>query len=314
MKKIRKVFMINICIIILLFMINTSTVFADVGSFESYDSGGSDWGGSSSSWSSSSDWGSSSSDWGSSDIYIGGYGSGGSAIVFFIFLAIAVGVAISVSQSQRGRNRRNSYSAMNYYEKTPPKEVVIKDGFIVSNIQSVDPMFNKEEFLSFAKNLFVKLQEAWMNRDWSTIRVFETNELFEQHKRQLQGYIDRHQINMLERICVKSAYLQNFSQSSDKDILTVVLNSKMVDYIIDENTGNIIKGDTVTDRHSSYKMTFIRTKGIKTQEGTSEVKTTNCPNCGAPTEITSSGKCEYCGSVITTGEYNWVLSNLEKIQ
>ena len=38
----------------------------------------------------------------------------------------------------------------------------------------------------------------------------------------------------------------------------------------------------------------------------------NCPNCGAPTQITSAGKCEYCGSVITTGEYSWVLSNLER--
>ena len=38
----------------------------------------------------------------------------------------------------------------------------------------------------------------------------------------------------------------------------------------------------------------------------------NCPNCGAPTQITSAGRCEYCGSVITTGEYNWVLSNLER--
>ena len=42
-------------------------------------------------------------------------------------------------------------------------------------------MFNKEEFLSWTRSLFVKLQEAWTARDWSTIRVFETNELFEQH-------------------------------------------------------------------------------------------------------------------------------------
>ena len=37
-----------------------------------------------------------------------------------------------------------------------------------------------------------------------------------------------------------------------------------------------------------------------------------CPNCGAKTQITVSGKCEYCGSVLTTGEYNWALSNLER--
>ena len=36
----------------------------------------------------------------------------------------------------------------------------------------------------------------------------------------------------------------------------------------------------------------------------------NCPNCGAPTEITSSGKCEYCKSIITTGDHDWVLSDI----
>ena len=118
---------------------------------------------------------------------------------------------------------------------------------------------------------------------------------------------------MMERICVKNAYLSSFTQSGDKDILTVVLSSKMIDYIINDETKAIIKGDKTTDRHSTYKMVFIRKTGVKTKPGMNTVNTTNCPNCGAPTQITSSGKCEYCGSVITTGEFNWVLSNLEKI-
>ena len=37
-----------------------------------------------------------------------------------------------------------------------------------------------------------------------------------------------------------------------------------------------------------------------------------CPNCGAPTKITSSGKCEYCGSVITIGSHDWVLAGFKR--
>lgn len=180
-------------------------------------------------------------------------------------------------------------------------------------VKAVDEMFNKEEFLSWTRSLFVKLQEAWTARDWSTIRVFETNELFEQHQKQLQGYIDRKQINVMERICVLSVKLADFKQTGNKDVLTVVLKSRMNDYIIDETTGKIVKGDKTTDRYSTYKLDFIRTTGEKTKPGSIEINTTNCPNCGAPTQITSSGKCEYCGSVITTGEHSWALSNLEKI-
>ena len=38
-----------------------------------------------------------------------------------------------------------------------------------------------------------------------------------------------------------------------------------------------------------------------------------CPNCGAPTEITSSGQCPYCGSVVTNGEHDWVLTDIHSI-
>ena len=62
-----------------------------------------------------------------------------------------------------------------------------------------------------------------------------------------------------------------------------------------------------------YIMTFIRTAGVKTSVGTSNKSTTNCPNCGAPTQITSAGQCEYCDSVITTGEHDWVLSDIKGI-
>ena len=162
------------------------------------------------------------------------------------------------------------------------------------------------------KSLFVKLQQAWTDRDWSVIRVFETNELFEQHKNQLQGYIDNNQINVMDRICVNFANLYSFEQNGDKDILTVRLNSRMADYIIDATTKQVLRGDKTTERVNTYILTFIRKKGLQTKEGSEKIVTTNCPNCGAPTQITSAGKCEYCGSVITTGEYRWVLSNLER--
>ena len=74
----------------------------------------------------------------------------------------------------------------------------------------------------------------------------------------------------------------------------------------------MLKGEKGLDKFNTYLLTFIRKNGVKTKPGTIEVNTTNCPNCGAPTQITSSGKCDYCGSVITTGEHSWVLSNLQR--
>ena len=295
-----------ILIIVTILLLNINKVYADVGSFESYDSGGSsDWG--------SSDW--SSSDWSSSswdDDY--SWSSGGSNIFLgfgdfsFILVIIIIAVVVTVLKNANKGNRIYQQYQYKPQPTRPSSEEVLR------KIHAVDELFNQEEFLAWSKDLFVKLQNQWMARDWEEIRYFETNELFEQHKNQIQGYIDKKQINMLERICVNYAKLYDFKQVGDKDILDIELNSSMVDYIIDEETKKVLMGDTVTRKTRSYKLTFIRKTGIKTKPGDTKINTTNCPNCGAPTQITSSGKCEYCGSVITTGEYNWALSNLEPLR
>lgn len=303
-KKIKKITLVLIAIMGM--MTSYFKVNADVGSFESYSSGGSSSWSSGSSWDSSSSWDSGSSSSYSSNDYSGDEDLSFGEIVLVTILLIIIVAIISGIESKRAPKHQNRTSLT-------VKEVLYKrEESVEEKIKQVDPMFNKEEFIANAKNLFIKLQQAWTARDWSVIRVFETNELFEQHKNQLQGYIDNNQINVMDRICVNYATLTDFRQEGDKDIITVRLNSRMADYIIDATTKEVIRGDKYTERVNTYVLTFIRKKGLQTKEGTEKINTTNCPNCGAPTQITSAGKCEYCGSVITTGEHSWVLSNLER--
>ena len=108
--------------------------------------------------------------------------------------------------------------------------------------------FNDANFLSWVKNLFVKLQNAWTERNFETIRPYETPELFEQHSSQIKQYIENKQINVMDRIAVNYAKLYSFEQDNDKDTLSIILNSSMIDYIIDEETKNVIHGNKTTRR------------------------------------------------------------------
>ena len=307
-----------ISLVIILCVFLCSKCFADVGSFESYDSGGSSsgFGSSSHEWasdsSSSSFFDKSGDGYSSSPLTLGDiyvivkfFGPGGIAFLIIVFIYKAAQKFKNDGSSNISDSGNVVYTSQMNQKKT--------EDDVEKEVKAVDELFNKDEFLAWTRNLFIKLQEAWSARDWSTIRVFETNELFEQHQKQLQDYINRKQINKLERICVLSAKLMDFKQTGDKDIISVELKSRMVDYIIDENTVAVVKGDKTTDRYSTYRLDFIRKTGVKTKPGTEKVNTTNCPNCGAPTQIASSGKCEYCGSVITTSSHDWALANLQKL-
>ncbi len=295
----------------------SSYTFADVGSFDRYDSGSSSSSHSSSgsSWSSSSDWGSSSSSGSGTDIIdllfdlftflvFDTYGIGAVALIIIIIVIKNSGY-FNHSMYNKSANQHESNNTTNTSGISKEKSLQV-----ANQITNVDELFSEEKFISFTKELFVKLQNAWTARDWEPMRLFETPELFEQHKSQVQGYIDTNRINVMDRIAVDYAYLYNFRVTEDKEILEVALKSTMKDYIIDATTKELLEGSKTEDRHTIYKLTFERTKGTKTQ-AEDEIKTTNCPNCGAPTKITSAGRCEYCDSIILTGEHGWVLANLE---
>lgn len=330
--KIKQVIILTTLFIILSCM----SVNADVGSFDTYDSG-SDWG-SSSDWESSSSWDddswSSSSDWDSD--YSGDSDIDGLFSIIWLFsslrgrsfLIIIITVA-AISSIIKKMNRYKSNQDPFYKRHCDDRPHSAKYSTTVyttnvhdvpqthihaDKIKQIDPLFSEEKFLAWAKDLYVKLQHAWTDRNWEEMRPFETEELFEQHFAQIQGYIRSNTINVVDRISVNYATIYNFKQTEEKDIVEVALKATKQDYVIDATTKELVEGNKYQYRVTVYKMTFERTKGMLTTEATEELDAKNCPNCGAPLDMTSAGKCDYCGSIVTTGNHDWVLSNLEPLR
>lgn len=227
-------------------------------------------------------------------------------LIFYIWLLGIIIIVYKASRILRMIWGKKSVGTHNRRKKTIDTMPMITE-ICAEKVKEIDPNFSAEKMLASARNLFVKMQDAWTSRDWEPMRVFETQSLFEQHKNQLQSYIDANQINIRDRVKIEYAYLYKFRQEGDRDILEIALKTTMRDYVIDATTKHVLKGDETSSKTTIDVMTFERKTGVLTPEETEKIKTTNCPNCGAPTQITSAGKCEYCASVITTSVNSWVL-------
>ena len=190
--------------------------------------------------------------------------------------------------------------------------IIDNSELIANQIRMTDPNFSADAFIGWAREVFMKIQTAWSTRNWEEIRPFESNELFNQHNIQLNEYINNKKINKVEKINIKKVALESFKVDGDKEVLTVYLDAILRDYVVDDTTNKVLESDPNKDWYMTYIMTFNRRSGVKTKPGLSNKSTSNCPNCGAPTEITSSGKCEYCKSIITTGDHDWVLSDIRR--
>lgn len=308
-KKMRKRGLLFIAIILLLALLGQVVLAApgdvlpvDAGNYNDYGGGGG--------WSGGSDYGGGSS-WGGSDygssggIYFFGGGGGGS---FWVWLIIIVAVAVISSIAKSRKNTGGGARAAQM------PQIMDHTSEIEQAIFKIDPMFDKEKFIAWSKEVYVTLQQAWMERDWSKIRPFEKEELFAQHQKLLQEYIDQGRINMMERINVNQAFLQKYERNSQYEFLTVYMQVRMRDYIIDERTKKVLMGDPNNDCYMKYLLKFTRKNGVKTDPASAGKSIVACPHCGAPTQITSAGKCEYCGFIVTTGDYDWVLCDMQSVK
>lgn len=288
--------------------------FGDYNNYD-YDSG---W---DSGWDSSydSDWGYDSdwdSDWGYSGSYHGSSYSSDvdmPVVVIVIILIIVFSILKSKNNSQKRTGTYQSQPQPQRMQQARKNITPLKDrtNEIVTILKKTDENFSANDFITYAKKVYIDIQDAWSKRDLEPVRAVLHPNLYEQTKRQVQKKIDAKIINYLERICVNTTYLSGLRIDDDYEYLTVYLTAQMIDYQMHEETGQILYGDRTTRWDMQYKMIFVRATGTKTPDVTDDVNNDvmRCPSCGAPVEGTAFGKCEYCGSTVSSGKYGWVLTD-----
>lgn len=241
-----------------------------------------------------------------------GSSSGGSGLGGLIFLSnsplgIVVVLIVAAVVIYSARNKHAAGAGHPYSVSNLQSNAGLDETAVVEKVAAQDPHFSAEQFKAYVSEVWLSVQEAWEKKDWHKVRPFESNTLFNVHQRQLQEYIDGKKTNYLNMQNIRDVTIAAFETDGDYELLRVKLDASLLDYVLDDESGELLEGSKKEYAHRSYKLEFIRKKGVGTieQEGTA---VTNCPNCGAPTQVTSSGQCEYCKSVITNGDFGWVLN------
>lgn len=309
----RRLLAVMMLVLVMAFSAQT-TAKAGFGDFNDYDS--------SSDWDSSDSW---DSDWGSSDYdsysYSDSDSSGGDitieGIVICILGIIIYLVIANAKSKKKGNDTTSSASTtQNQSHRSRPQAAAPEDKTeeISRQIKEHDPLFTAQDFLSFAGDVYMDIQSAWEKRDLTPVRAVLHQNLYQQTEKQIQKKIEDGIVNHLERISVNKSYLMSYHKDEKYEYLDVYLAASMIDYQVKEATGEILYGDKTTRWKMQYKMTFMRSVGSLTKDAKDKEKGLVCPNCGAPLTGTSFGKCEYCGSIVTTGAYDWVLSAFTAIK
>ncbi|MDO5695726.1 MAG: Tim44-like domain-containing protein [Eubacteriales bacterium] len=187
------------------------------------------------------------------------------------------------------------------------------DSLPLAALQQADPYFSAPALEEKVARLYVEMQTCWANKRWEPMRAHMSAQLYGQLENQLKDMDRQGMTNHIERVAVLRSQIRKYRQDDTNDILTVYLRTRIVDYTTDR-TGQVVVGSPTEEVFMEYSWELIRSQGVRTpgpQE--KDVQRQTCSGCGAPIDVNHSAKCEYCGSIITAKEYDWVINRMEGI-
>jgi len=131
----------------------------------------------------------------------------------------------------------------------------------VSFIRQMDAGFDPARFGDTASDIFFKVQAAWMARDMRQASAEITPEMTDTLQKDCDRLRGQGRINRLENIAVRSVTVTEAWQESGQDYVTVRFLANLLDYTVDEGSGQVVEGSRTEPVKFEEYWTFVRPVG-----------------------------------------------------
>ena len=128
-------------------------------------------------------------------------------------------------------------------------------------IRQMDSSFDEKKFQDLCMDYFFKIQGAWANRDMSGVKNLLTDEMSGTIQDDAEKLKSERRINRLENIAVRSVEMVEAWQESGRDYITVRFYANLLDYTVDETTGQVVSGSKTEPVKFEEYWTFMRPVG-----------------------------------------------------
>lgn len=185
------------------------------------------------------------------------------------------------------------------------------DGW-VNALKAKDANFDLMKFFDRTRREFLELQDAWFKRNLEPVRKYLSDATFQRLVTQSR---------LMELMGVRDAIAD--PKVLDLQIIGLEQNESF-DTIHIRVTASLCDDDAPAEFTDEQALalarkkkpeqfvevwTFVRKPGVVTKvEG--DVSQGKCPNCGADFAGGAANTCEFCGAIVNSGTYDWVLAEI----
>jgi len=166
-------------------------------------------------------------------------------------------------------------------------------------VNRIDNSIIVEKILDYTYDLYVNVQNAWMNFDYDNLRKYLSDELYNTYEMQLKTLELEHGKNIMSDFELIDGGIVTITKNELTEEVIMELVVKLRDYVINTTNDIVINGNKFSKVIVKYQITLERS--IRDQ-------LTNCPNCGGKLSDEASVKCSHCDAVLVKGSKDFVMT------
>ena len=189
-----------------------------------------------------------------------GGGLGGSGIGLFE-IALFGGIAyLAFSMMRKRRDAGLAYQAQQgTYQDQGTYTTLAENG--LDPVRRSDPSFDENSFREKVMDIFFKLQGCWTNRNLSAGNGLLTDEMKGIFQQDIDKLITDKKSNRLENIAVRKVEIVEAWQETGLDYIKTLFTANLLDYTVDDVTGDIVSGSKTDPVKFEEYWTFTRPMG-----------------------------------------------------
>ncbi|MBR3281245.1 MAG: hypothetical protein IKI57_05370 [Clostridia bacterium] len=176
------------------------------------------------------------------------------------------------------------------------KQDVSKHQQVAKKIIAHNSNFSETLFTSWVSNMFLRCIYYCSGKDNEKLLRFKKNHFYDSNIN-LQNLINLY--NEYRDISIKFIDFLDFVHTEDNDTITIKLCLSCSSE--EENEPYFFY----------YTLELRKQNDYNKEQGSKSNYTSNCPNCGAPTNITTFGICAHCQEMVSIYDNVWKIIKIE---
>jgi len=184
-------------------------------------------------------------------------------IYWFIKKRRLAATAMNAPMSYGSTDSRDAFNPGSY--APPIQDIPPAAGYDAGDgmnaIRQSDYQFDEKRFKDSALDNFFQIQGAWASRDMSGVRNLLTDDIYNTIQQDAETLRAKKRINKLDNIAVRSVEITEVWQESGQDFITVKFYANLLDYTVDETSGEVVAGSKTEPVKFVEFWTFTRQAG-----------------------------------------------------